>query len=356
MLIASATSANTQPSRLFVLERGLISLLRGWGRQMRRREFIKLIGGTAAVWSLNARAQEPGRIYRLGIITGAPRASPRMVAFFDELKVLGFVEGQNLKIVAGGFDLREGQFADVAATLAGETPDVVFCVSDTATRATVEATRNIPIVALSVDLVAAGFAHSLAHPGGNVTGVSILAPELNGKRQEILMDAVPNVRRMAVLAELTSTPAGALQILQNAARARGVELTVFTAGARDEIAPAIDNAKTSGAGALNVLTAPLFSFNRRIIIERAAVQRLPAIYEWPEMADDGGLIGYGPRLPLIYRQMARLMAKVLRGDHPESLPSEQPTNFDLVINLKTAEALGLTLPETLLVRANKLIE
>jgi putative tryptophan/tyrosine transport system substrate-binding protein len=323
---------------------------------MRRREFIKLIGGTAAVWSLNARAQEPGRIYRLGIITGAPRASPRMVAFFDELKVLGFVEGQNLKIVAGGFDLREGQFADVAATLARETPDVVFCVSDTATRATVEATRNIPIVALSVDLVAAGFAHSLAHPGGNVTGVSILAPELNGKRQEILMDAVPNVRRMAVLAELTSTPAGALQILQNAARARGVELMVFTAGARDEIAPAIDNAKTSGAGALNVLTAPLFSFNRRIIIERAAVQRLPAIYEWPEMAEEGGLIAYGPRLPLIYRQMARLVAKVLRGDHPESLPSEQPTNFDLVINLKTAEALGLTLPETLLVRANKLIE
>ena len=170
------------------------------------------------------------------------------------------------------------------------------------------------------------------------------------------MDAVPNVRRMAVLAELTSTPAGALQILQNAARARGVELMVFTAGARDEIAPAIDNAKTSGAGALNVLTAPLFSFNRRIIIERAAVQRLPAIYEWPEMAEEGGLIAYGPRLPLIYRQMARLMAKVLRGDHPESLPSEQPTNFDLVINLKTAEALGLTLPETLLVRANKLIE
>ena len=228
--------------------------------------------------------------------------------------------------------------------------------SDAATRAVQEAAHAIPIVALSTDLVAAGFVKSLAHPGGNVTGVSILAPELNGKRQEILMEALPNARRMAALADPTNTTATELQIIQNAAHARGVELTVFTAGAPDEIAPAIDKAKTSGAGALNVLTTPLFSFNRSIVIERAAMQRLPAIYEWPEMADDGGLIGYGPRLPLIYRQIARLVGKVLRGAKPESLPGEQPTNFDLVINLKTAEALGLTLPETLLVRADKLIE
>jgi putative tryptophan/tyrosine transport system substrate-binding protein len=323
---------------------------------MRRRVFIKLIGGAAANWSLATRAQEPGRIYRLGMITGAPRASPRMVAFFDELKVLGFVDGQNLKIEAGGFDLSESQFADVAATLARERPDVVFCVSDTATRAALEVARATPIVALSVDLVAAGFAHSLAHPGGNVTGVSIFAPELNGKRQEILMDAVPNPRLMAALADPSSTPAEELRALQNAARSRGVELLVFTAGVRDEIAPAIDKAKASGAGALNVLTAPLFSFNRRIVIEQAALQRLPAIYEWPEMAEDGGLIGYGPRLTLIYRQLARLVGKVLHGAKPENLPGEQPTNFDLVINLKTAKALGITLPEALLLRADKVIE
>ena len=325
------------------------------GEAMRRREFIKLIGGTAAIWSLTARAQESGRIYRLGVINGAPRVSPRIVAFFDELKGAGFVEGQNLKVV-GGFDLRENQFAEAAASFAKETLDVAFCVSDAATRAVQEAAHAIPIVALSTDLVAAGFVKSLAHPGGNVTGVSILAPELNGKRQEILMEAVPNARRMAALADPTNTTATELQIVQNAAHARGVELTVFTAGAPDEIAPAIDKAKTSGAGALNVLTTPLFSFNRSIVIERAAMQRLPAIYEWPEMADDGGLIGYGPRLPVIYRQIARLVGKVLRGAKPESLPGEQPTNFDLVINLKTAEALGLRLPETLLVRADKLIE
>jgi putative tryptophan/tyrosine transport system substrate-binding protein len=130
----------------------------------------------------------------------------------------------------------------------------------------------------------------------------------------------------------------------------------FTAGAPEEIAPVMDKAKASGAAALNVLTAPLFSFNRRIVIERAAALTLPAIYEWTEMAEEGGLIGYGPRLKQIYRQLARLLVKVLRGVKPEDLPVEQPTNFDLVINLTTAKALGLTMPEALLVRADKVIE
>ncbi len=322
---------------------------------MRRRTFIALLGSTAA-WPLAARAQESGRIYRLGMITGAPRASPRIVAFFDELKVLGFVEGQNLKIVAGGFDLRKDQFAKVAATVASQTPDVVFCVDDTASHAVQEATPATPIVAVSGDLVAAGLVHSLARPGGNVTGVSILAPELNGKRQEILMEAVPGVRRMAALSDPTFTPAGQVQTLQNAARARGVELMIFTAAAPDEIFPAIDKAKMSGAAALNVLSAPLFSFDRRIVIERAAAQRLPAIYEFPEIAEDGGLIGYGPRLTSIYRQVARLLVKVLRGAKPEDLPAEQPTKFDLVINLKTAKALGLIVPPILLALADKVIE
>jgi putative ABC transport system substrate-binding protein len=323
---------------------------------MRRREFIGLVGGAAVAWPLAARAQESGRIYPLGMITGAPRASPRIVAFFDELKVLGFVEGQNLKIVAGGFDLRQDQFAKVAATVASQTPDVVFCVDDTASRAVQEVTPATPIVAISGDLVAAGLVHSLARPGGNVTGVSILAPELNGKRQEILMEAVPGARRMAALSDPTFTPAGQVQTLQNAARARGVELMIFTAAAPDEIFPAIDKAKTSGAAALNVLSAPLFSFNRRIVIERAAAQRLPAIYEFPEIAEDGGLIGYGPRLTSIYRQVARLLVKVLRGAKPEHLPAEQPTKFELVINLKTAKALGIDIPPTLLALADEVIE
>ncbi len=326
------------------------------GGSVRRREFIKFTSAAAAVWPLAARAQKPGRVFRLGIITGAPRASPRMVAFFDELKVLGFVEGQNLDITTDGFDLREDQLAGLAATLTNGAPDVLLCVGDAAGRAALKATRTTPLVVISTDLVAAGFARSLAHPGGNATGVSILSAELDGKRQEILMEAVPRARRMAALADLAASPAAQLEMLQNAARARNVELTVFTAATPEEIAPAIDNAKKSGADALNVLAAPLFSFNRRIVIARIAVQRLPAIYEWPEMAEDGGLIGYGPSITSIYRQVARLVGKVLRGASPEDLPGEQPTTFDLVVNLKTAKAMGLALPETLLLRADKLIE
>ncbi len=173
---------------------------------MRRREFIKLIGGATAIWSRTARAQEPGRIYRLGTVTGAPRQAPRMAAFFDELKSLGFVEGQNLKIVAGGFELRDDQYAEVAATLANSAPDVVFCVSDAATRAVEKSTQTLSIVALSDDLLAAGFVRSFSHPGDNITGVSVLGAELNSKRLEILLEAVPGVQHIAVLADPNNTP------------------------------------------------------------------------------------------------------------------------------------------------------
>ena len=326
---------------------------------MKRREFITLVGSAAAVPLLRApvvRAQEPGRIYRLGMMTGAPRQAPRMVAFFDELKTFGFVEGQNLKIVAGGFELRDDQYAEVAATLPNSAPDVVFCVSDAAVRAAQESTRTVPIVGLSGDMVAAGLVRSLARPGGNVTGVSILAHELNGKRLEILMEAVPDARHIAILAQSNYTSPAELKALRDVTRARGLEVAVFTAGAPEQIAPTMDKAKAAGGTALNVLSAPLFSFNRRIVIERAAALGLPAIYEWPEMAEEGGLIGYGPRLPLIYRQLARLMAKVLHGVKPEDLPVEQPTKFDLVVNLKTAKALGLTIPQSMLLLADEIYE
>jgi putative tryptophan/tyrosine transport system substrate-binding protein len=151
-------------------------------------------------------------------------------------------------------------------------------------------------------------------------------------------------------------PPAQLSALQNATRARGVDVAVFTAEAPEQIAPAMDKAKAWGANALNVLTAPLFSIHRRIVIERAAALGLPAIYEWPDMAEEGGLIGYGARLSLIFRQLARLVVKVLGGVKPEDLPVEEPTKFDLVVNLKTAKALGLTIPESLLIRADEVIE
>jgi putative ABC transport system substrate-binding protein len=255
------------------------------------------------------------------VLTGAARASPRIVAFFDELKTLGFVEGQSLEIVVGGFDLRDDQFAKVAATLTKAVPEVVFCVSAAATRAAQEAAHTTPIVAMSPDLVAEGLAHSLGRPGGKITGVSIHPSDLDGKRQEILMDAMPGQQRMAVLANPTITQAAELQALEKAARARGVDFATFTASASDQIAPAMEAAKRSGATALNVLAAPLFSFNRRIVIDRATALGLPAIYEWPEMAEEGGLIGYGPRLNLIYRQAARLLC-----ESPSRRQARRPAN------------------------------
>jgi putative tryptophan/tyrosine transport system substrate-binding protein len=277
------------------------------------------------------------------------------VALFDELKGLGFVEGQNLKIVVNGFGLRDEQFAEAAATLAKSAPDVIFCTGNPAMRAAQESTRTVPIVGVASDMVAAGFVRSLARPGGNVTGVS-LTFEVDGKRQDLLMEAMPEARRFAFLTDPTFMPPAQLSALQNATRARGVDVAVFTAETPEQIAPTMDKAKAWGANALNVLSAPLFSIHRRIVIERAAALGLPAIYIWPEMAEEDGLIGYGPRLTPIYRQLARLIVKVLRGVKPEDIPVEEPAKFDLVVNLKTAKALGLTIPESFLTRADKVIE
>ena len=325
---------------------------------MRRREVIALIGSAVTAPFVRAHiagAQEPGRTYKLGAINGSARQAPRNVAFFDELRGLGFVEGQNLKIIVDGFGLRDEQFAEAAATLAKSAPDVIFCTGNPAMRAAQESTRTVPIVGVASDMVAAGFVRSLARPGGNVTGVS-LTFEVDGKRQDLLMEAMPEARRFAFLTDPTFMPPAQLSALQNATRARGVDVAVFTAEAPEQIAPAMDKAKAWGANALNVLSAPLFSIHRRIVIERAAALGLPAIYIWPEMAEEDGLIGYGPRLTPIYRQLARLIVKVLRGVKPEDIPVEEPAKFDLVVNLKTAKALGLTIPESFLTRADKVIE
>jgi len=325
---------------------------------MRRREVIALIGSAVTAPFVRAHivgAQEPGRTYKLGAINGSARQAPRNVAFFDELRGLGFVEGQNLKIIVDGFGLRDEQFAEAAATLAKSAPDVIFCTGNPAMRAAQESTRTVPIVGVASDMVGAGFVRSLARPGGNVTGVS-LTFEVDGKRQDLLMEAMPEARRFAFLTDPTFMPPAQLSALQNATRARGVDVAVFTAGAPEQIAPAMDQAKAWGANALNVLSAPLFSIHRQIVIERTAALGLPAIYIWPEMAEEGGLIGYGPRLTPIYRQLARLVVKVLRGVKPEDIPVEEPAKFDLVVNLKTAKALGLTIPESFLTRADKVIE
>jgi putative ABC transport system substrate-binding protein len=321
---------------------------------VKRRELITLlVGGAVAAWSLAARAQEAGRTYRIAILTGTPREAPQNVACFDELRRLGFIEGQNLAIDPRGFGLREQQFRETAATIVKSAPDAIVTAGGPSTRAAQEATKTIPILGTADDMVAEGLVASLARPGGNTTGVSLLAPELDGKRQDILMDAVPAARRMAALADPAISTPQHLQALQEAVRPRGVELAIFSARTLEEIVPAMNQAKAAGAAALNVLATPLFFFNQRVVIERAAALQMPAMYQWPEMAEAGGLAGYGPRITEWYRQLARVLAKVLRGAKPADLPIEQPTNFELVINLQAAKAIGHEVPAGLVLRADK---
>jgi putative tryptophan/tyrosine transport system substrate-binding protein len=209
---------------------------------------------------------------------------------------------------------------------------------------------------MTEDMVAEGFAASLARPGGNITGISLLSPELDGKRQEILIEAVPGVRRIAAITDANVTPAQHLEALRDGAGARGVELSTFGVTTPEKIVPAIDEAKATGTQALNFLASSLFFVYRRIAIERATAVKLPAIYQWPEMAEEGGLAGYGSRFTQMYRQRAQMVVKILRGAKPVDVPVEQPTNFELVINLKAAQAIGHEVPAGLALRADKVIE
>jgi putative ABC transport system substrate-binding protein len=326
---------------------------------MRRRDFITLCGGGAVATALSpllARAQEPGRVYRLGFAIPVGRDTPAIVAFFDELRMYGFVEGQNLTVVPDGFDVRNDRLAEQAAAVVKAAPDAIVSGPDNYTRVYQQLTSTIPLVAMTEDMVAAGLVASLARPGGNTTGISLLSPELDGKRQGLLIEAVPGVRRMAALADSTVTPPRHLQELQDAARTRGVELLVFGVARSEEVVPAVDKAKAGGAEAINFLATPLFTINPRVLLDHVVASRLPAIHQWPELAEEGGLLGYGPGFTQVFRQRARLVAKVLRGAKPADLPVEQPTRFELVINLKTAKAIGHEVPAGLVLRADKVIE
>ena len=337
-------------------------LVLGWrdpapGEAMRRREFLSLIGGAAAAWPLAVQAQEPGRIYRLGDLHLSPRNAPYNVALFDAVKPEGFIDGKNLVVDDHGFGLRVDELADHASAIVRAEVDLIVCSGDPCVRAAQQATKTLPILALAEDMVSSGFVASLAKLGGNTTGVSILTSDLNGKRQEILLEVVPGVRRMATLADTSSSSSPQLQALQDAARARGVELLIYQVTRAEEIAGAIDAAKNSGATALNVLASAFLWNNRQIILPRVAALGLPAIYQFPAAAEEGGFIGYGSRLDQIYRNIwARQLVRLLRGAKPADIPVEQPIKFELVVNLKTAEALGLTIPELFLLRADKVIE
>jgi putative tryptophan/tyrosine transport system substrate-binding protein len=327
---------------------------------MRRREFITLIGGAAAAWPLAARAQQPARPFRIGVLAfGQDPASPLFNAFRDEMRKLGHIEGQTYILEFRSARGDADRTRSFAAELARLPVDVILADGGTASLAAKQATTAIPIVmAVTSDPVGIGLVASLARPGGNLTGFSILSPELGSKRLALLKEAVPAARLVGVLLNAASPITGAQQLapIKHAALALDMDLVVGEAQSRDSIPAAVDALVARGISALIVVGDALFFNERTVIIDLARTNRLPAIYPEREYAEDGGLIAYGPSVPDNFRRAAGYVARILRGEKAGDLPVEQPVKFELVINLKTAKTLGLDVPAQLLARADEVIE
>jgi putative ABC transport system substrate-binding protein len=307
---------------------------------------------------LAVEAQTPAQVPRIGYFWPShplSNTSPRLEAFRQGLRDLGWVEGENTAIEYRWGEGRTERFPALAAELVRLEVRVIVTFGDHAARAAQQTTTTIPIVAMTDDLVETGLVASLARPGGNITGVTIIAADLSAKRLELLKEVVPQVVRVAVLWD-PSTGLSQVQALEVAAQSLGVQLQVLEVRGADEIARAFDAMKHWGAEALNVLASPLLQAQRKTIIDHAAKHRLPAIYQWRESAEDGGLLSYGPILLEMHRRAGVFAGKILKGAKPRELPVEQPARFELVINLKTAKALDLTISPLLLFQADRIIE
>ena len=323
---------------------------------MKRRDFMTLVGGAGVALPLAALAQKAGRTYRLGCLSPHPREIPFNVRFFGGLRRAGFIEGQNLTIDYRAFAPRPDLVSQYAAELVIAQPDVLYAASEAAIHAVQQATKSIPIVGIAGDMVGEGWVESFTRPNGNTTGISIFAAELDSMRQDILIEALPGIRRMAALAETRWLTEKKARALQEAARAKNVELSIYRITRAEEIVATVDKAHASGVTALNVLESSMIDGNTPLIIKRVAALRLPTMYMWAYWAEQGGFIGYGPSVDHLADLTARFAASLLRGTMPADLPVEQPTKFELVVNLNTARAMGVTVPEALLARADKVIE
>jgi putative tryptophan/tyrosine transport system substrate-binding protein len=324
---------------------------------LRRRDFITILGGASATLPFAAVAQQPGRAYRLGVLLPLTHDAPVNVAFLDEFRRWGFIEGQNLSVEWRAYGEHFDLVSQYAAELVAARVDVILTAGEGPLRALQASTKSIPIVALTDDMLGLGFVNSVARPDGNITGVNLVLRELEGKKQEILIEAVPGLRRMGILTEPNYAIAAKLDKLQEAARAQGIEFSIHVVTRTEEIPAAIDSAKASGVGALIISGSEFFYAPRHLIMDRVAALRLPAIFMLPDDAEEGGFAAYGPRLgPAFLGVMPQQIIKLFRGNQVADIPIEQPTKFELVINLKTAKAMGVAVPESLLVRADKVIE
>ena len=326
---------------------------------MRRRDFIKVIAGSAVAWPLAARAQQPGKLPIIGFLGPNTRsaAGEWVAAFVQRLRELGWIDARNVAIEYRWAEGRDERYAEIAAEFARLKVDVIVTSGTPAVIASKQATSVIPIVfATAGDPVGSGLVASLARPGGNVTGLATLAAELAGKRLELLREVVPGLGRLAIMGNV-GNPFTVLELgeVQAAARRLGLEINTLEIRRAQDIAPAFEAIK-GRADALYVCTDALAHTNRIRINTSALGLRLPTMHGSRDYVEAGGLMSIGPNFSDLFRRAADLVDKILRGAKTGDIPVEQPTKFDLVINITTAKALGLTMPPSLLVRADELIE
>jgi ABC-type uncharacterized transport system substrate-binding protein len=325
---------------------------------IRRREFITLLGGAAAAWPLAAHAQQAGKLRTIGFLNGTTpsTAGPWVAAFVQRLRELGWIDGRTVAIEVRWAEGRFERFAEIAAEFVGLQVDVIVTAGPPVFAAK-QATSVIPIVFATVaDPLGSGLVASLARPGGNVTGLSLTSPELASKRLELLREVVPGFRRLAIMANADYPPAvRELDEVEMAAHPLGIETIALKIRQVADIAPAFEVLK-GRADALYVVGESLTSTNQIRINSFALAARLPTMHPNRERLETGGLVSYGPNFPSLYRRAGDFVDKILRGAKPSDIPVEQPTKFDLVINLFVAKALGLTVPPTLLARADEVIE
>jgi putative ABC transport system substrate-binding protein len=324
---------------------------------MRRRTFITLLGG-AAVWPLAARAQQPRKVWRLGVLQPGAPPEPLVEVIRQRLREFGYIEGRDVVLEYRWAEGNLDRLTDLAMELIGLKVDVITTLSTPAALAARNATTTIPIVFAAVgDPVGAGVVPSLARPGGNATGISLLATELSAKRLEVLREIVPDISRVAMLWNDTN-PGMVLRAREAQDAATKLGVIVESVGVHDliDFDAAFVAIERSRADALLTLVDPFTRQHRKRIVDFAAHRHLPAIYEAREFVESGGLVSYGPSLVAIQRRAVEYIDKIFKGSKPADLPVEQPTKFELLVNLKTAKALGREVPPMLLGRADEVIE
>ena len=324
---------------------------------MRRREFISLLGGAAVAWPLIARAQQTTKLPLVGVLSPFIDAeSPFLADFRDGLREFGYAEGRNIKIEYRSAEGKVELLPGLAVDLVRRNVDIIVTSSAPAIQIARQTTKKIPIVMAKVgDAVDQGFVASLAHPGGNITGASWLAPEMSAKSLEILKDAVPGMSHVAILREAAGGAASATAAA-TAARRLGVKADLFQARTPDEVESAFTAMGEARVNALAVLEGLMIFNNAKLIAGLAARARLPTVFFDPAFVDAGGLMSYGPNFTKMHRRAAYFVDRILKGAKPGDLPVEQPTKFELVMNLRAAKALGLTMPPMLLFRADRVVE